>query len=360
MSPSMHRTSLFFVRHGQRIDHVDSSWALSSPTPQDPPLTALGQEQSQKTGAALASLLYAHRCQHHHIHHPHCHHQHRHQQQQQQKEEDSSNMTPPDSPEAEAGEHLLPLPSRPQHVAIITSPFLRCTQTAVELAKGIRSQTADCHVTVAVEPGIAEWLSFEYVPQPVPESIIVQRMQDFAMTRREHEQYYTIDWKYRPHTTSLPAWPEAWDNMQRRVEAAYRHVISTYLDSVTTTAMSDKDVVVVFVSHASPVNALLEACLQTPTLVPIGLNSISQCSWISEKDYQDQEQARYPLVALASPPLGSTITSTTTATTTTTARNTATVSPSLDVAPKASPALTLAGQDGRWQLELKASVAHLS
>ncbi|KAF9975986.1 hypothetical protein BGZ73_000151 [Actinomortierella ambigua] len=258
-------------------------------------------------------------------------------------------MTPPESPEAEA-EHLLPLPSLPQHVAIITSPFIRCTQTAVELAKGIRSLATDCHITMAVEPGIAEWLSFEYVPQPVPESIIVQRMQDFAMTRREHEQYYNIDWKYRPHTTSLPAWPETWDNMQRRVEATYRHVISTYLDSPTATTR-DKEVAIVFVSHASPINALLEACLQTPTLVPIGLNSISQCSWISEQMYQEQEQARIPMVALASPPQGSTTTS---------FNNTSTMSQSTDSAPKASPALTLAGHDGRWQLELKASVAHFS
>ncbi|KAG0224690.1 hypothetical protein BGW42_004953 [Actinomortierella wolfii] len=336
----MNKASLFFVRHGQRIDHVDQSWALSSPTPQDPPLTALGQEQSRKTGAALAVLLFPHERASSEI-------------KEEQTERNDSRMTPPESPEAEQGQqHLLPLPRRQHHVAIVTSPFLRCTQTAAELAKGLRSQTKDCLITIAVEPGLAEWLSFEYVSQPVPDSMIVQRMQEFAITRRENEQYFSVDWKYRAHTITLPSWPEAREAMQSRVESAYRHVLMTYLGS-SAPVTTDRDISIVFVSHASPVNALLESCLQTPTLVPIASCSISQCTWISEQEYEAEEQARNPMVALASPPLGAITTSISTAA----ASNTL---GSLTSVPKVSPAITVSGQYGRWRLALQGSVTHLA
>ncbi|KAF9928434.1 hypothetical protein BGZ67_006991 [Mortierella alpina] len=100
-------------------------------------------------------------------------------------------------------------------------------------------------------------------------------MQDFALARREHEQYYTIDWKYMARDRSLPSWPETREDMQARLDRTLAHILQAYTGSIT----KDSDLSIVFVTHASPVNALLEACLQTPILVPVPNCSISRCRW---------------------------------------------------------------------------------
>lgn len=159
----MPNISLYFVRHGQRIDQVDRNWAQSSPCPQDPPLTDLGKNQARQTGKIIRDFAL----------------------------ESWSNLTcgdaistfdpssssrsstswsvqritPPESPDLADSFNSIQLEAplgtgtwgststretrrrssgssrRPHHFAIVTSPFLRCSQTAIEMAIGIR--TAD-------------------------------------------------------------------------------------------------------------------------------------------------------------------------------------------------------------------------
>ena len=138
--------SLYFVRHGQRIDQVDRTWARSSPCPQDPPLTNLGKNQARQTGKIIRDFAL----------------------------ESSSNpalfssqsssfstawsvqrITPPESPDLEGTSNsvqqqqklMSKTTCRPHHFAIVTSPFLRCSQTAIEMAIGIRA--ADTSVASA-------------------------------------------------------------------------------------------------------------------------------------------------------------------------------------------------------------------
>ncbi|GJJ70422.1 hypothetical protein EMPS_02771 [Entomortierella parvispora] len=331
----MPNISLYFVRHGQRIDQVDKSWAQSSPCPQDPPLTDLGKNQARQTGKIIRDFAL----------------------------ESSSNLTcsnvfstltdpssssrsstswsvqkitPPESPdladtlssvqldeplETGASEPTSSRETRrrsggntrrPHHFAILTSPFLRCSQTAIEMAIGIRTESAASNstttspslgeaqekprqsldkidqacdrdlVTIAVESGLAEWLSMEYVAEPVPSSIIVQRMQEFAMARHEHTPFYTVDWKYQASERALPDWPEVHEDMQERLDRTLNHILRAY-----SAAALERDLSIIFVTHASPVNALLEACLQTPILVPVPNCSISRCRWIAEEAQSD-------------------------------------------------------------------------
>lgn len=98
-----------------------------------------------------------------------------------------------------------------------------------------------------------EWLSLEYAAEPVPDSIIVQRMQEFALARREHEQFYSIDWKYQAQVRTLPNWPEAREDMQTRLDRALAHVIHSY-GRVLQNKDREMDLSIVFVTHASPVN----------------------------------------------------------------------------------------------------------
>ncbi|KAG0020788.1 hypothetical protein BGZ81_009197 [Podila clonocystis] len=304
----MANINLYFVRHGQRIDQINSSWAATSPCPQDPPLTDQGRSQARQTGKMIHdfALEQSQNSKHSNRTKPRT-------SQDTTRTTSVQRITPPESPDlgripsangatGAAGAAGPASSGRRHHFAIVTSPFLRCAQTAIEMAIGIAASenshgNIDRDTTIAVEAGLAgkfslvpsltlcyfdesstlsKWLSLEYAPEPVPDSIIVQRMQEFALARREHEQYYAIDWKYLAQERTLANWPETRDDMQTRVDRTLAHVIHSY---GRTLQNKDVDLSIVFVTHASPVNALLEACLQTPILVPVPNCSISRCRW---------------------------------------------------------------------------------
>ena len=51
-------STIFFLRHGARLDQINSEWRFTSPTPYDPPLTANGISQARQTGLAIKSSLH--------------------------------------------------------------------------------------------------------------------------------------------------------------------------------------------------------------------------------------------------------------------------------------------------------------
>ena len=136
----MPNISLYFVRHGQRIDHVDASWIDTSPCPQDPPLTDLGKQQARHTGKMIRDLAREDVSLH-------C---------SRGTEATLQSITPPVSP-SNNRHHLATaaaasLAKRPHHFAIVTSPFVRCTQTAIEIAIGMRTAMANSKDTTTL-PG---------------------------------------------------------------------------------------------------------------------------------------------------------------------------------------------------------------
>ncbi|KAI8351097.1 histidine phosphatase superfamily [Mortierella sp. GBAus27b] len=283
----MPNISLYFVRHGQRIDQVDPSWADTSPCRMDPPLTDLGKQQARLTGKRIRDLARNTSSLR------------RLQNDEQPQYRTIQGITPPGSPafdRCHLTDAAATIANRPHHFAIITSPFLRCSQTATEMAIGMRMATQDVdgtmlngmaemprnlstrdisrvteenksdndQVTIAVESGIAEWLSFEYVSEHVPDSIIMQRMQDFAKARRDHEQYYSIDWKYVAKERQLPSWPETREDMQERQDRALDHILKFYANSAKS---KDYDLSIILVTHASPVNGTAYFTRDPGTLV---------------------------------------------------------------------------------------------
>ncbi|KAF9930293.1 hypothetical protein BGZ65_005417 [Modicella reniformis] len=262
--------SLYFVRHGQRIDQVDASWVDTSPFPQDPPLTDLGKQQARLTGKMIKNLTHENLSLSCSLDEAAT---------IMSKDKDLQHctlqrITPPVTPDfgrchLQSHQNKLDAVVSPNkrlhHFAIVTSPFLRCSQTAIEIAIGMKMATADSETTATTGPqqvppimiDTAEicdekWLSLEYVSEPVSDSIIVQRMQDFAKARRNHEKYYSIDWKYIAKDRQLPTWPETREDMQARQERALDHILEVYTRVVAKD--KDRDLSIVFVTHASPVN----------------------------------------------------------------------------------------------------------
>jgi broad specificity phosphatase PhoE len=90
------------VRHGDRRDFADPSWARSADRPEDPPLSRAGVAQVEALAARLRGAPVEH---------------------------------------------------------VFSSPFLRCVETADVLAAAL---SAD----LKIEPGLSEWLSREWFPLP--------------------------------------------------------------------------------------------------------------------------------------------------------------------------------------------------
>ncbi|KAF9175105.1 hypothetical protein BGX21_007734 [Mortierella sp. AD011] len=343
----MPNISLYFVRHGERIDQVDSSWAETSPCPQDPPLTTRGKMQARQTGRMIrdfaqesrsfstpASLDSVNKRIADKSGTPSAV---SNEDEQQQDWTTLQRITPPESPDLG---RFNPMSSqgpnkhgvstgdqkRQHHFAIVTSPFLRCSQTAIEIAIGMRTASAETSGSDGNCSKSTKWLSSEYVSGPVPDSIIVQRMQDFAMARRDHEQYYSIDWKYLAKDRQLPTWPETRESMQERLDRTLDHILKSYTSNDKS---AERDLSIVFVTHASPVNALMEACLQFPTLVPVPNCSISRCQWTPlstsnpDEDSSQQEPGMF------------------------------------DVLMQSTHTVTVAGEEGRWLLDYQTYTAHL-
>jgi hypothetical protein len=189
------KVSLYFVRHGQRIDNVDPNWKLSSPYPEDPPITTHGQHQARQTGMIIrdfalegnltslpsfssstvnnkflsfspssnilltppnsspgssiessptkSTLTHTYMSEQHFNHHYN-------NNQQNHQNHSTRDFNIKDTTTDNTVENQQPLlnsnnkdqnttiTNKKHHFAIVTSPFLRCTQTAIELAKGIR------------------------------------------------------------------------------------------------------------------------------------------------------------------------------------------------------------------------------
>lgn len=141
--------SIWITRHGNRLDFVDPEWAKDADFPLDPPLSSDGAEQARQSGVALQGKGIA---------------------------------------------------------RIVSSPFLRCTQTADIIARIL-------DVPIVLEAGLGEWLNPVWFPAP-PELVGSNRPN-------------RPDSRIEPEDVSLvhPDYPETKAEMYRRVARTARRLI---------------------------------------------------------------------------------------------------------------------------------------
>ncbi|SPN98416.1 uncharacterized protein DNG_01461 [Cephalotrichum gorgonifer] len=106
---------IFVVRHGNRLDVADKTWAANSPTPYDPPLTYGGWLQARTVGAKIASIITDAEAEN-----------------EAPTGQDSDCTADPSIPGAKPKKK-----KRRFKVALHSSPFLRCIQTSVGISAGL-------------------------------------------------------------------------------------------------------------------------------------------------------------------------------------------------------------------------------
>ncbi|KAJ2688156.1 hypothetical protein IWW39_002425 [Coemansia spiralis] len=160
----------YIVRHGERIDHIDDTWAAASATPYDPPLTRDGWAQAREAGSMIRNL----------------------------------------EPQADS-EYL-----------VLVSPFLRCVQTAQAIHEGFHRGDGP-QWRVALEPGLSEVINENYFHSAgnVPTGIVAERRGQ--LSRGDVCGNMGFDSEYSSAQEELPVFPESFQSMLARFSAVLDH-----------------------------------------------------------------------------------------------------------------------------------------
>eukprot|EP00736_Rhodelphis_marinus_P014178 Rmarinus@m.27279 len=186
---------VILVRHGERIDDVSESWSLSAERPFDPPLTTNGIKQADLTAKRLADAGVTH---------------------------------------------------------VFSSPFLRCVQTALPIARAIGQ-------SIRLEDGFSEWVKPSYFPLGLPDRsclTVPVRLESNLGSRSNRDlsaagiEPSLIDWTQHSHTAFPPAW-ESPTCMASRVEKALAGVLQN---------LGSRDVAVV-VTHGYGIQMAVESLM---------------------------------------------------------------------------------------------------
>lgn len=214
--------NLVIVRHAARLDSQDPAWKHRSPTPYDTPLAEVGFTQAKATAETIHSNL-----------------------------RQSSIQSPR------------------QLIAIHCSPFMRCVQTGLTLAKTL-AQYND--VVLRVDAFLGEWQTPDYFEDITPP----------PNDNHESLQASSLAWAAQQplKTGSVKidfSWPlaklgnagdygESWSVMYSRFKHGLDNLVSYY-------DREDKSRTVILVTHGAGCNPLLGSRLRTPVLFTMGLAS---------------------------------------------------------------------------------------
>ncbi|KAI8369166.1 histidine phosphatase superfamily, partial [Choanephora cucurbitarum] len=216
-------SSIFIVRHAERLDHIDKQWQPDlSLGISDPPITPHGQHQAIQTGHALHNLILQH------------------------------NLNSP-------------------QIIIYTSPFQRCIDTSIGLA-----QQLPWHVTLRLEIGLSEWLSEEFFESVCPAAHLIRHHQErlarqqtvaYSMRAKNQASYFPlhlhIDYGHQSVYDEFE-YPEGYPEMLERFERTRLACLKQV----------DEKAVVIFVTHAVGANALLDGFRNRVT-IPLKSNYCS-------------------------------------------------------------------------------------
>jgi broad specificity phosphatase PhoE len=215
-------STIFFLRHGARLDQLDAEWHLTSPTPYDPPLTAKGVAQARQTGAAIKDALPK---------------------------------------------------TLGRRVILHTSPFLRCIQTALALASGMEEK-----VLLRIDAWLGEWLTPDYYmdidPPPPGRQLCSSALAGLA----GRTDSVTVDWMWDSlRLGDGGEYGEGWISMHERFTAGLQRLLTLYEDDPGVMNGDGEGVqtVVILVTHGAGCNALLGALTRKPVLTDIPISSLS-------------------------------------------------------------------------------------
>ena len=225
-------STIFFLRHGARLDQLDAEWHLTSPTPYDPPLTANGISQAKQTGLAIKSALTA---------------------------------------------------ATSRRIILHTSPYLRCLQTALTLAGTLEEK-----VLLRIDAWLGEWLTPDYytdIDPPPPSRQLCSTA--IASLRGSQKEGVDVDWGWDSLLLGGGGeYGEEWGSMHDRFNRGLTKLLLFYEHNPSSIPEKNRlrngetggvgvETVLILVTHGAGCNALLGALTRKPVLTDIPISSLS-------------------------------------------------------------------------------------
>lgn len=199
---------IFVVRHAERSDQAYDRTGLNIELKHDPPITELGKLQARKAGTTIQSLV----------------------QEGQEKGQIKS--------------------SNPQYV-IVSSPFLRCLQTAYHLAETFGAD-AVYENTIFYEDGICEFLGENIFTETVLENLFIRQKSDEEIQKYVPYKIREGFIQEKQHTVS-PKYPENAPRGYDRMHECYTKLLEHFMEKLN----PNVDKVLIIVTHAFGVSSVL-------------------------------------------------------------------------------------------------------
>jgi len=214
---------IFVVRHGERADNAGIEEQKLIEMTFDPHLTTLGTKQASLTGSFIQNRVS-------------------------------------DSIAAQL------ISEAPPKYLIITSPFLRCVQTAYHIAQSLGVDSI-YKKTLHIHDLLCEFLGANfYSKDPLPDVYIR------SMDKSLHTKYFDFEVKDGWVKECIPpTYPESFASFAQRVEYGYRY-LKDYLKSEA----EYKNLIVIMVTHGYGVQVILEVTEQFDVTKDIDYCSVQQ------------------------------------------------------------------------------------
>lgn len=157
-------------------------------------------------------------------------------------------------------------------VVFYSSPFQRCIDTAIGVARGMQ-QTAKT-AALRLELGLGEWMCERFFDQICPAAQLTSRQQ-VALAKQQVSSFnnkgsssgsglpFAVDYGYKQARTEF-VFPERYSDMLKRFDETRMHCCAVTTAKLPVAAIR-KHIVVVMVTHAIGISALLDSFRHTLT-----------------------------------------------------------------------------------------------
>jgi len=200
---------IFVVRHGERADQMFNRNDNDIELKFDPPISDLGKKQSYAVGLEIQALV------------------------------------------SEGFEKGLINTANPQYV-IISSPFIRCLQTAYHLSKSLPSQSV-YNETIFYEEGIGEFMGVDLFDDDTLNHLYIRQKSEKDIKKLVPYTLREGFEKIQEHIVR-PKYPENAGTAFERIQTCYSRILEHFMNELN----KKGDKVLILVTHAFGVSTVLQ------------------------------------------------------------------------------------------------------
>lgn len=152
-------------------------------------------------------------------------------------------------------------------VIFLCSPFQRCIDTAVGIARGLQHAK---QTFLRLEPAAGEWMTERFFDEVecTAQQMMQRKIQDIARNHAQISKVLSMDWHYSPirnefvYPETMAEMQERFDELRRSLDTMIARDVKANRIGMVQQDMKRRDIVIVLVTHGAGINASLESYKQ--------------------------------------------------------------------------------------------------